>query len=153
MEAVVIGVIVKLEHDEMDLTRLDWGYSFGAPVQNLDVHSFKYFVARGSNRVEFLAKVSKVSVSPHDAKAPWYVEFSQISDTNFIDMDLGDNRSQIVLINKEHEQKLVAILENEKSIHRPEIIPRHLSIKEAEQALRERYGLQEYGRVEISLHN
>jgi hypothetical protein len=153
MESTVIGVIVRLELSDIDLAKLDWGYGFNQPVKNLSIDDFRYFVTCVGDQVKFVAKVSKAFVLPNDDKKPWHVEFSEICEVTSTRMDLGHRFDKQVLINKEHEEELRLIIARDSTKSRPAQVPLHLSIKEAEAALRVRYGLIDEGRVEISLHN
>lgn len=149
----MVGVIVRLEYSQIDLAKLDWGFDFDQPIQNLSIHDFRYLVACIGDRVKFVGKVSRAYVLPNDDKKSWHVEFSEICEVSSTKMDLGRKNDELVLIQKQHEEELRSIISSESTLHRPEQIPLHLSIKEAEKALRVRYGLTKEGRVEISLHN
>ncbi|QBF27445.1 hypothetical protein EXN22_17795 [Pseudomonas tructae] len=148
----MIGVIVNFRIEELDAVRLDWGFTFAEPVNNVDVHRFCYFVAKIGNKPKFLAKVSSISVTPGKKAASWRVSFGAIYEVDSFQMDLGGGSDRVILINPANEGELEEIVRDRCAITRPDELPVYLTIEEAEQALHVRYGISK-SKIKISLHN
>ena len=148
----MIGVIVNFTIAELDAVRLDWGFTFSEPVMNVDVQRFCYFVAKVGDKPKFLAKVSNISVVPGKNAAGWRVNFGAIYEVDSFKMDLGRHFDRVILINPDNERELEEIVRDKCAISRPEELPVHLTIEEAEEALHVRYGISK-SKIKISLHN
>ncbi|UXZ43617.1 hypothetical protein [Pseudomonas soli] len=144
-----------MKFEELDAAKLDWAFLFEAPVRNLDVHNFRYLVARVGSQVKFVAQVSGITVSPavpKQSEALWKVHFDRVREVADIDMDLGLHSDRIVVINPKHEELLKDAVLDSAALERPEKLPVYLTIKEAEEALHVRYGVPK-SNIKISLHN
>ena len=151
----MIGVTLSESYAAVDEIKRTWAVSFDEPVHNLNVHSFRYLVVRVGNSLQFVGRISHVSVFPafqKRTKARWVANIDRLCDIEELGFDLGSAINSLNLISSANESVLEDVLSKPESIDRPRELPISLSIKEAVAALNNRYDVP-VENIKISLHN